>query len=264
MITAGIDVGSVTTKCVLFDGKKVLGKALTQTKADPNLAAEFVYKKALEENKISKEKISFIVSTGYGRRAIDYGNTSVTEIMANATGAYWVGCPKGEIKTIIDLGGQDSKVIALEKGGHIRNFVMNDKCSAGTGRFLENMANVLGVSLEELGSFSLKSKNPIAINSTCTVFAESEIISLISKRAKKEDIIAGLHISISKKIVHMARELGVREPVFFDGGGSKNIGIKKALENALGVEIYVPENSQFIIALGAAIVAFKLATKQQK
>jgi len=264
MITAGIDVGSVTTKCVLFDGKHVAGSAITRTLADPNLAAENVLKTTLKDAGISFKEIAYIVSTGYGRRAIDYGNSTVTEIMANATGAAALGSPMGEIRTIIDLGGQDSKVISLEKGGNIKNFIMNDKCSAGTGRFLENMANVLGVTIDQMGELSLKSKNPLNINSTCTVFAESEVISLIARKAAKEDIIAGLHMAISKKIAHMARELGVRDVVFFDGGGSKNKGIKKALEDLLGVGIYVPEGSQFVIALGASIIAFKLALKNSQ
>lgn len=261
MITAGIDVGSVTTKCVLFDGKRMIAKAIVKTLADPNKAAESVLKKTLADAGLSIKDIAYTVSTGYGRRAIEFGNSSVTEITANATGASFIGSPFGQIRTIIDLGGQDSKVIALEKDGNIKNFIMNDKCSAGTGRFLENMANVLGVTIDEMGELSLRSTTPLNINSTCTVFAESEVISLIARKAKKEDIIAGLHKAISKKIVHMARELGVRQVVFFDGGGSKNKGMKKAIEEALGTEIFVPQDSQFVIALGAAIIAFKLAAK---
>ena len=166
-----------------------------------------------------------------------------------------------KVRTIIDLGGQDSKVIALDENGKIVRFMMNDKCSAGTGRFFEVMANALGVSLDQIGEMALRSANPIKINSTCTVFAESEVISLIARRKKKEDIIAGLHESMAKKICTMAKEVGVNQVVFFDGGGAKNIGVKASLEKQLNVKLYVPEKPQFVVALGAALLAKESAKK---
>lgn len=255
MITAGIDVGSVVTKAVILKDEKILARSLTPTGADPNSAAKLVMKKVLKEANLPRNKIEYIVSTGYGRRAIDFGDRVVTEITANAKGARFLGSPMGTVRTVIDLGGQDSKVIALDESGDIVNFIMNDKCAAGTGRFLEVMAQVLDIKLEDLGKFSLKSKNPIKINATCTVFAESEVISLIAQRKKKEDILAGLHQTIAKRLAGMVREVGAKEVIFFDGGGAKNIGIKKALEDELGMKVYVPKEPQFVVALGAALIA---------
>lgn len=263
MISAGIDVGSVSTKVVLLDGNEIKAMHIVPTKADPNLAAETAMNECLKVAGVTQKDVGYTVTTGYGRRAIDYGDRALTEITANAKGAVFLGSPAGQVRTIIDLGGQDSKVISLDEEGKIMHFLMNDKCAAGTGRFLEVMANALGVTLNELGNISLKSNNPLKINSTCTVFAESEVVSLIARRMKKEDIIAGLHYSITKKISSMAKEVGVKEVVFFDGGGAKNVGIKDSLEKHLGVKLYVPDHPQTVVALGAALFASELMTTKK-
>ncbi len=255
MITAGVDVGSVTTKAVIMDGGRVAGKHIVPTKADPAVAAQSSFSECLKAAGMSSKQVGRIVTTGYGRRAIDFGDMAVTEISANARGAVFLGSPEGKVRTIIDLGGQDSKVISLDDGGKITRFMMNDKCSAGTGRFFEVMADTLGVKIDQLGDLSLKSSNPISINSTCTVFAESEVISLIARRNKKEDIIAGLHNSMAKRLSSMAKEVGARPVVFFDGGGAKNSGIRSALERQISEKIYVPEMPQFVVAIGAALIA---------
>lgn len=174
MITAGIDIGSVTTKVVLLREDDILALAIRQTGASPKLAAEEALDEALTKSKLSKTDIEYTISTGYGRRTIDFGDRVVTEISACARGALWSattmrGSLQTCIKTIIDLGGQDSKVISIDENGDIADFVMNDKCAAGTGRFLEVIAQALQVRLEELGELSLKSKSPVPINSTCTV-----------------------------------------------------------------------------------------------
>lgn len=264
IITAGVDIGAATTKVVILKDKKILAKAITSTKADPNLAAKLVMKEALKQAELSKDDLNYVVSTGTGRRAIEFGDKVITEITANAQGAKFLGSPLGVIRTIVDLGGQDSKAIALDENGNIINFVMNEKCAAGTGRFLEVMANVLGVKLEDLGKLSLKSKNPVKINATCTVFAESEVISLIAQKRKKEDIIAGLHEAIAKRIAGMVRDAGAREVIFFDGGGAKNVGIQKVLEKELGMKVYVPKEPEFVIALGAALIARELAISKPR
>jgi predicted CoA-substrate-specific enzyme activase len=264
MITVGVDIGAATTKVVILKDSKAVAKAITRTKADPNLAAELVMKKALNIAELSKKDIDYILSTGYGRRTIEFGDGTVTEITANVRGARFLGSPLGNIRTIIDLGGQDSKAMSLDEAGNIINFAMNEKCAAGTGRFLEVMAAHLGVRLEDLGRLSLRSKKPIKINATCTVFAGSEVISLIAQGKKKEDIIAGLHTSIAKRLAALAREVGVKEVIFFDGGGAKNIGIRKALENELDMKIYVPKEPQFVIALGAALIAAELAISKPR
>lgn len=256
MISAGIDIGSSATKAVILKDKQMLSKAITPSRADPNQAAGFVLKEALKKADLSE--VDVVVSTGYGRRAIDFIDETVTDITAGAKGAVFLGCPFNDVRTVVDLGGQDTKVITLDENGYVANFVMNDKCAAGTGRFLEFMAGVLETKIEDLGNLSLKSRNPLKINSTCTVFAESEVVSLIVQKKKKEDIIAGLHESIAKRIAGMVREIGAEEPVFFCGGGAKNVGIKKALENNLAMNVYIPEEPQFVIALGAALIAKEL------
>lgn len=256
MITAGIDIGSVTTKVVLLEGQKVIARVITSTGVHPELAAEKVLKEALRKVDLSKADIGCIVSTGYGRRIIKFGNRVITEISAAAKGAgYSSSSSKGKVRTVIDLGGQDSKVISLDEETRVVDFVMNDRCAAGTGRFLETMTAVLGVNLEDLGELSLKAKIPIQISSICTVFAESEVISLIAQGKSKEDIIAGLHNSVAERICGMISKVGAREIICFVGGGAKNIGVKKAIEDKLQMKVWIPKEPQFVIALGAALIA---------
>lgn len=256
MITGGIDIGSVTTKVVLLKEEKVIARVITSTGAHPALAAEEVLKEALKQVNLSRADIEYIVSTGYGRRSIEFGNQVITEISAAAKGASYSGLsPKERVRTVIDLGGQDSKVISLDEEGKVVDFVMNDRCAAGTGRFLETMTGVLGVNLEELGEWSLKAKVPIQISSICTVFAESEVISLIAQGKSKEDIIAGIHSSIAERICGMLSKVGTREVISFIGGGAKNIGVRKAIEDRLQMKVWIPEEPQFTIALGAALIA---------
>lgn len=253
MIVAGVDIGSVVTKVVILENNQTKSQALNLTGADPKLAAELTLKEALRFANFSLDEIAYTVSTGYGRRAIEFGDKTITEISACAKGALWLGSPLGKIRTIIDLGGQDTKVISLDEDGGIVDFVMNDKCAAGTGRFLEVIAGALQISLEELGELALISKAPIEISSTCTVFTESEVISLIAQRRNKADIVGGICRSIASRIAGMVREVGEKETIFFNGGGAKNLGIKQALEDELKMQIYVPGEPQFVIAQGAAL-----------
>lgn len=262
MVVAGVDIGSVVTKVVILENRNIKSQALHLTGADPKLTAEWTLKEALEIAKFSLDEIAYSVSTGYGRRAIRFGDKTITEISACARGALWLGSPLGKIRTIIDLGGQDTKVISLDEDGGIVDFVMNDKCAAGTGRFLEVIAGALQINLEELGELALISKAPIQISSTCTVFTESEVISLIAQRRNKEDIVGGICKSIAQRIAGMVREVGDKETIFFGGGGAKNLGIKRALENKLKMQIYVPQEPQFVIALGAALFAEEWVTKR--
>lgn len=282
MKVCGIDIGSVATKAVILSAKagfrsdslqvgtfagedeKILSKGLCLTGANPERAAEGLLCKILEEAGIRREDLGYILSTGYGRRSIKFGDETATEISCCAKGTRWIGSNLGEVRTVIDLGGQDMKVISLDENGDITDFIMNDKCAAGTGRFLEVMANVLGVNLEDLGELSLRSKNLIEISSTCTVFAESEVISLIAQGKNKEDIIAGLHSSIAARIVNLIREVGEKEVIFFCGGGAKNKGIQKALRDKLGMPVYVPSEPQFVIAIGAALIGKESLKGRQK
>lgn len=226
-IVAGIDVGSAMTKVVILEAKEIIAQAMSPTLADPRLAAKLALEKALQEVNLSQNDLDFIVTTGYGRRTVEFGNQVITEITANAKGVRFLGSPLGQVRTVIDLGAQDSKVIKLNENGEVTDFIMNEKCAAGTGRFLEVMARTLDIPLEDLGEFSLKSKNPIKINATCTVFAESEVISLIAQREKKEDILAGLHKVIAKRIVDLAKVITSKEVVFLMVEELKILELKK-------------------------------------
>lgn len=213
------------------------------------------------------ETLDYVVSTGYGRRLIDFSNEAVTEISANVKGASWLmtqcndSLNGSKIRTLINIGGQDCKVISLDNNGIMKDFAMNDKCAAGTGRFLEVMSCILEVELERLGAVSLKAKDPLPINSLCTVFGESEVISLLSQGKSVEDIAAGIHRSIAKRINAMVRKVGLHEAVFFDGGPALNEGLRFALEQELGTKAFVPPEPQIVTAIGAAIIANDLSKK---
>ena len=260
-VTAGVDIGSTYTKVVVLKDDEVVGYGITPTGASSEGAAQAAMKEALGKSGLSREDIQYIVSTGYGRRITTLSDETISEISANARGSKWVGQKHG-IRTVIDIGGQDTKVIALDEKCDILDFRMNDKCAAGTGRFLEVLANVLEVPLNDMGALSLKSKNPVEITTTCLVFAKSEVASLIAKGTKKEDLIAGIHIAIAKRLIVMAKRVGIKEVVFFDGGPARNIGMRKAFEDELQMKIYVAEMPQIVTATGASIIAKETLEKK--
>lgn len=255
MRTAGIDIGSITAKAAIVEDGGILGTKIIFTGYNAEAAGVKVYEDLLSESGLDTSSIAKIVSTGYGRNSVKFADKTFTEIMAHAAGAYLLN-PK--IRTIIDIGGQDSKAIALDEKGKVRNFVMNDKCAAGTGRFLEVMARALEVNLDEFGAMSLQSKLPSKISSLCTVFAESEVISLIARGEKRPDIIAGIHESIAARVSSMLARVGVAEPVMITGGVARNAGVVDALERKLGVKIAVSSYAQVNGAIGAAILASTL------
>jgi predicted CoA-substrate-specific enzyme activase len=259
MLTAGVDIGSVATKALVLKDREILAAAVLPTGSRPKLSAVAALAQALQQAGLQAADLQHTVSTGYGRRVVEFGDKTITEISACARGTNFLGSPGGCVRTIIDLGGQDIKVISLGESGEVADFVMNDKCAAGTGHFLEVMARALEVRLEDLGALSAQSTREIAINATCTVFAESEVISLLAQDAKKEDIIAGIHRSIAERIVAMAGKIGLREVVAFNGGGAKNQGLRVALESKLGVALAIPGQPQFVNALGSALEAQRLA-----
>jgi predicted CoA-substrate-specific enzyme activase len=222
---------------------------------DLDAAADTALGGAMEEAGVTRDDLDMVVSTGYGRRGMGIAEHEVDEIYAKAQAAKWLGSPWGPVRTVIDIGGQDSKVIRLDESGEMDTFLMNTKCAAGTGRFLEAMARILGVPLEHLGELSMRSEHPVELSSTCIVMAESEVISLIAQRRSVEDIAAGVHRSVAERVGNMVKQIGVVEVVFFDGGPAKNVGVKAALEEFLGVELYVPKNPQVSAAIGAALVA---------
>jgi len=254
LIAAGVDVGSVATKAAVLRDGEVAGTALVETGAEPAAAAEAALDAATAEAGIERGAVEQLVTTGYGRRATRLGGRPVTEITACARGAHHVGCPWGAPRLVADLGGQDTKVILLDEDGEVRDFLMNDKCAAGTGRFLEVMSRALDVPLEEFAEVGSRSESPAAVHATCTVFAESEVVSLIAQGASKEEIIAGLHTAVARRIAQLAAPLGSYD-VFFAGGGARDTGVAAALRRELGREVYVPPAPQHVVAVGAARVA---------
>ena len=256
----GIDIGSLASKVVLISEGKLVDYRVERSTFDFKRVGNNLFNDILEKNNLNKESV-FIMSTGYGRNTIDIADDGITEITAHARGVQYF---YPEVTSVIDIGGQDSKAILIsKKTGNVMDFQMNDKCAAGTGRFLEVMAHALEVPIEEIGKLALNSNKPSSISSTCTVFAESEVISLIAKKVKKEDIIAGLHKSIGKRIAELGKTAGIRPIVFFDGGGAKNTALHKAIERELGYEIYIPDQPQIIVALGAALIAHEKSERKK-
>lgn len=255
MIVTGIDIGSVYTKAVLLDGERLVSFGVIPTGANYESTAQKIIREILKKASISSDRIERVVTTGYGRRAVSCGDEVITELSAACHGADWVRRHTGKpekVRTIIDLGGQDIKVILLDDSGRMQDFLMNDKCAAGTGRFLEVMARALEVRMEDLAELSSLARESVTINSTCTVFAESEVISLLSQGRSKEDIIAGIHSSIAGRIINMVRKLGGKPPILFAGGGARNTAIAKEIEKKLSVKIHTPEHPQLLVAIGAA------------
>ncbi|MHA1769342.1 MAG: acyl-CoA dehydratase activase [Candidatus Thorarchaeota archaeon] len=254
----GIDVGSTTTKGVLLrNGGAVLASALVPTGRSASDAVDRV----LEEIRRSHGHDlggTPMISTGYGRKQVELSNKSVTEITCHSIGVHTLN---PDIKTLIDVGGQDSKVIRIGSNGRPEDFELNDKCSAGTGRFLEVMARVLEVSIDELGPLALQSTSPCSISSTCTVFAESEVIGHIGSGMTPADIAAGIHISMASKITSLARRVGVLEPVCVTGGVALNPAFRKFLSQNLTVPLWISETPQLTGAIGAAILALRQETQ---
>jgi len=261
MIVAGVDIGSVATKAVVLEDGQVVGKAVARTGIDHPEVGREVLESALAQAGTTREVVRRVVTTGYGRRSAKLGAGVVTEITTAGRGAWALGAPWGSVRTVVDLGGQDSKVILLDESGAVADFAMNDKCAAGTGRFLEVMAGVLRVTLEEMGELSLRATDPVTINATCAVFAESEVVSLIAQGRGPADILAGVHNAIASRLTSMVRQLD-GDRVLFVGGGARNQGVRKALEDTLGREVHVPADPEFVVALGAALIAADQLTRQ--
>jgi len=255
MITVGIDIGSITAKAVVLSDNRIAGTKVIFTGYNARKAGKSVFDTLLQSLEIPAGDVSSIVATGYGRNAVDFADKAVTEITCHGAGAHFID---PQVRFVIDVGGQDSKVIRMNEGGKVLDFAMNDKCAAGTGRFLEVMARALEVELDEFGDIFANAQKPAKISSICTVFAESEVVSLIGKGETRENIIAGIHESVASRIAAMARRVGVATPVMMSGGVAKNAGAVKALENKLEVAIRVSEFAQVNGAVGAAILAGNL------
>lgn len=248
---AGIDIGSVSTKCVIINNNNIISNTLVQTGVNPENSAETCLNLSIETGKLSKENIKQIVSTGYGRYIFKQANSRITEITAAGKGGFYYNGMKGCI--IIDLGGQDTKIIDVNNKGEVVDFLMNDKCAAGTGRFIEMMSRVLETDLNGLSELALKSEKPVLINSTCSVFAESEVVSLIANANNKEDIALGVLDSIALRILRMFKQLDSSKDIIFCGGGAKSGALQKLLQEKITNKITVPDIPQFIVAYGAAL-----------
>jgi predicted CoA-substrate-specific enzyme activase len=253
MIVAGCDVGSLTGKAVILRDGSIVAFSIVPTTVKPERTANNAMSAAIESAGLTLEDIDYIVGTGYGRVKIPFANANVSEISCHGKGAHSL---VPSIRTIIDVGGQDCKVISVSKNGKLLDFAMNDKCAAGTGRFLETMARALELRLEEMGPLALQSKNPIAITAQCSVFAETEVVSRMADGAEVMDIVAGIHEAVASRIMSLVQRVGMLEDVTITGGVAKNVGIVASLEKRMGAKAMdLPVDPQIIGALGAALAA---------
>lgn len=257
LYAAGVDVGSTQTKGILVNERReIVARGLIDTGANVSRAAERVFQKILEESGVRREEVGCVIGTGYGRYKVTFGDTQVTEISCHAKGAVWAF---PNTRTVVDIGGQDAKAIKVNERGEVLDFAMNDKCAAGTGRFLANSAEAMGLSLSEIGELSLRARYPVRLSTVCTVFVESDILSYLAQGKKVEDILGGVHSSIAARTVALMRRVGIEPEVTFTGGVSKNVGIVKALEEKLGCPLNVSPDSHFMGAIGAALFALERA-----
>lgn len=256
--TMGIDIGSSACKAVILkDGDEIVGTfkvAVGTGTTGPNRAFEGV----LESAGLSADEIDYVLATGYGRNTFERADAQMSELSCHAKGANHLF---PDVRTVIDIGGQDVKVIQIDHGAMV-NFQMNDKCAAGTGRFLDVMARILEVDVSDLASLADKSTKKIAISSTCTVFAESEVISQLANGEKKEDVVSGIHYAITARVVGLARRVGIRDRVVMTGGVAQNAGVVKALQDQLEHEVSTSPLSQYVGALGAALYAYSKANRK--
>lgn len=258
MYVAGVDVGSLSTDTVIMDqDSHIVTHNVLFTGASSKRAARRSYEEALRAAGIGESDVSHIVSTGYGREVVPFAHTQVTEISCHARGAHFFF---PGTRTVVDVGGQDSKAIRVSPQGRVTDFAMNEKCAAGTGRFLEVMARALEIELEDMGGLSLQAENPVSISSMCTVFAESEVVSRIAEGHPKEDIISGIHNAISDRLIGLLQRVGVKEEVTMSGGVAKNVGVVQALQAKLGCHFNIAFEPQIVGAVGAALIGLERLT----
>jgi predicted CoA-substrate-specific enzyme activase len=246
VISVGVDIGSITTKAAVLRGDEILGTLVIMTGYNVQNAGEQAFGQALAALDLKRDQVDKVIATGYGRNSVRFADEVVTEITCHATGAHFLS---PSTRSIIDVGGQDTKAIVVDEGGKVKDFAMNDKCAAGTGRFLEVMARALEVDLDAFGKMSLRADEAATISSL------SEVISLISKGERRENIIAGIHQSIAARVVSMGRRIRIREPIMMTGGVAKNIGVVRALEREFEAQIAVSDEAQVTGAIGAALMA---------
>jgi len=250
---AGVDVGSTQTKAVIVnEDREIVARVLRDTGANVVQAAEQSFADALDQSGIKDDEVEYVVGTGYGRYRVTFGNAQVTEISCHGRGAVHMF---PSTRTVVDMGGQDTKAIRIDENGEIVDFCMNDKCAAGTGRFLGAAAAALDLPLDKLGPTALRSDRPVRISTTCTVFAESEVLSWLGKGKKLEDILWGVHQSIASRSFGLMRRVGLEEQITFTGGVTRNVAMVKALQDKIGTTFNVSDDSHYMGAIGAALFA---------
>lgn len=248
----GCDVGSTYTKCVILDENgKIVADVTNRSKINPVQSAEIALKDACDQVEgLTPEKLTYLIGTGYGRNKVPFADENISEISCHAMGVH---VTNPSVKAIIDIGGQDVKGIAIDTDGTVKNFAMNDKCAAGTGRFFEAMAHAFEMSLPEFSKLSLKAKNTIPITAQCTVFAESEVISLVGEGKPMDEIAAGIELAVAKRCFVMAKKAGTTDSITLTGGCAKNDGLKQAIEKVLKIKVVdLAIDPQLMGALGAA------------
>lgn len=260
MYTLGIDIGSSSSKAVILkDGKEVVASAAVQVGTGTSGPAR-VLEETFASSPVKEDEIDYTVATGYGRFSVTQADKQISEISCHAKGIYHLN---PEARTIIDIGGQDAKAIKLDGNGNILQFVMNDKCAAGTGRFLDVMSRVLEIPLDKLGEVHFTASEWASVSSTCTVFAESEVISLLSQGTPLENIVAGVHQSVASKACSLVYRVGVNDRVVMCGGVARNPGAVDAIKKELKTDVAVADNPQMTGALGAAILAYETKKKEE-
>ena len=248
---AGIDIGSVFTKGVLMQNSQVVTYEIVASGGNYREAAERAVDQVLSKIGVSREEVK-MVATGLGATMVASAFRQVSDISCQARGAHYLF---PTVKTVIDIGGQSSRVIKVDTGGNVVDFVISERCAAGSGRFLQVMARILGIGVEDIGPLSLKSKQPIEFSTSCAVFAESETISRIAEGTVKEDILAGVHKAIAAKIVSLVKRVGLSADCVITGGGTKDVGLVRTITEELEIEVFVPEEPRITAALGAACFA---------
>ncbi len=261
-VVIGIDIGSTWTKSVLLRDHRVERGELLRTGAVPEEAGEAAIRQLLASHGLSPESPLSVIATGYGRVSLPSATKSLTEIMCIAKGAYYLN---PDLRTVVDIGGLDCKVIGMDAAGRVLKFKRNDKCAAGTGRFLEKIARILRLDLDKVGQLSLNAVNVCSISSTCVVFAESEVVSALAKGISYEDVLAGVNVAAAERVAQLVERLGREGEIAIVGGMAKNEGLVVALETRLDVRFSpLPEDPQYVEALGAALFAEELAAATEE
>ncbi|MBF0100339.1 MAG: 2-hydroxyglutaryl-CoA dehydratase [Desulfobacterales bacterium] len=258
MWVAGCDVGSLTAKAVILEDKKIIAGEWIRVASNPVISAQKVIQQALSKARLSMDSIVCCCTTGYGRTEIPFASLNMSEISCHGMGAFFLD---KQIRTVIDMGGQDCKVIALDDHGYVSQFSMNDKCAAGTGRSLEMLSDSLGIEFEQLGEISLKSRHPVPLTNKCTIYMELEVMSYVYEKKKLKDIAAGITLALARRVAQLASSIPLNTQIAFTGGVSKNTAVVKHLESLLDISFTkLPFDPQLIGALGAAV--FALANTQ--